>query len=107
MASASEQLAELKRELAELAKQAEWLAGRAMEISDRLERVERSGGGKYRRNPSRVTSISFRNQVDHRKPLIGASGGEIKAGTLVYRESDGKLRPYPEDSDSTKCQDDC
>ena len=36
MATISEQLAELKRELAELAKQAERLAGLAREISDRL-----------------------------------------------------------------------
>ena len=37
MATASEQLAELKRELADLAEQAERLAGRAREISDRME----------------------------------------------------------------------
>ena len=38
MLTASEQLAELKRELADLAKQTERLAGRAREISDRLQR---------------------------------------------------------------------
>ena len=41
-----ERLEELKRELADLVSQINQLAGRAVEISDRLGRDERSDGGE-------------------------------------------------------------